>query len=172
MTKGGLVYRGGDVRRRRGERGFTATEVMIVLTVIGILTALAFPAYFAFVQNTRAAQAVAELQAIRAAVYLYYGDEGRWPVESQAGFAPVGVQANLPKDFSFQNPWYMLDYDNWIALHQRGGAPVGLRTAVGVSLVSRDRKFLERVRGLIRDATFTRVSPTKYILEIATIDGF
>lgn len=160
------------MRRRKGERGFTATELMIVLTIIGILAAVALPAYFAFVQSTRAAQAVADLQAIRAAVYLYYGDMGQWPREAAAGFVPLGVQHNLPRNFTFRKNGYTLDYDNWIPLHRRGRAPAGIRTAIGVSIVSRDRKFLERVDGLIRDAKFTRVSKTKYILEVATLDGF
>lgn len=160
------------MRRRFGEKGFTATELMIVLTIIGILAVIALPAYFTFVQSTRAAQAVAEIQAVRAAVYLYYGDMGQWPREAAAGFVPIGIQTNLPRNFAFRNNWYTLDYDNWLPLHRQGRAPAGTKTMVGVSIVSRDRKFLERVDALIRDAKFTKVSQTKYILEIATLDGF
>lgn len=160
------------MRRRIGEKGFSATELMIVLTIIGILAAVALPAYFAFVQSTRAAQAVADLQAVRAAVYLYYGDMGQWPREAAAGFAPVGVQTNLPRNFAFRNNWYTLDYDNWLPLHRQGRAPEGMKTMIGVSIVSRDRRFLERVDALIRDAEFTKASNTKYILEIARVDGF
>ncbi len=145
---------------------------MIALTVVGILAAIALPGYFAFIQNTRAAQAAAQLQAIRAAVYLYYGDLGRWPRESVAGQIPVGVGQNLPKNFSFQQKSYVLDYDNWIALHRRGQAPPGTTTAIGVSVISRDPRFLERIGRLVRDAKFTRISRTKYTLEIATMDGF
>jgi prepilin-type N-terminal cleavage/methylation domain-containing protein len=166
------IRNGGDVRRKTGEKGFTATELMIALTIVGILAALALPAYFTFVQSTRAAQAVADLQAIRAAVYLYYGDMGQWPRESAAGVVPLGVQHNLPRNFTFRKNGYTLDYDNWLPLHRRGRVPAGTTTAIGVSIVSRDRKFLERVDGLIRDAKFNRVSNTKYILEIATLDGF
>jgi type II secretory pathway pseudopilin PulG len=145
---------------------------MIVLTIVGILAAIALPGYFAFIQSTRAAQAVADLQAVRAAVYLYYGDTGRWPREAPNGYAPPGVQNNLPKSFAFRNRWYSIDYDNWMPLHLQGKAPAGLKTAVGVSLVSGDRRLLQRVQTLLRDAKFIRVSNTKYILEIATVDGF
>jgi type II secretory pathway pseudopilin PulG len=145
---------------------------MIALTIIGILAAILLPGYFAFVQNTRAAQAIADLQAVRAAVYLYYGDMGRWPREAQAGFVPTGVAPNLPKDFSFQRRYYTLDYDNWIPLHKRGVARAGFSTAIGVSIISRDPKFLERVAHLLRGVKFIQVSRTKYILEIATMEGF
>ena len=158
--------------RMRAGRGFTLLELVIVVLVIGILTGLAVPAYFGFVSNTRAAQAVADLQALRAAVYLYYGDTGRWPNEEAAGFIPPGVAPNLPKNFSAANKWYTLDYDNWMPLHLAGRAPSGTKTAIGVSIVSRDPKLLVRIQGLIKNANFTQISRTKYTLEIATLKGF
>jgi hypothetical protein len=65
-----------------------------------------------------------------------------------------------------------LDYDNWIPLYRAGTPPAGTTTAVGVSLVSSDPRFLERVDNLIRDAKFDKITPTKYTLEISTMDGF
>jgi len=156
----------------RAGRGFTLLELVIVVTVIGILAGIAIPAYFGLVSSTRAAQAVADLQALRAAVYLYYGDLGRWPDEAAAGVVPQGVQQNLPSNFAFSNKWYTLDYDNWIPLHRLGSAPSGTTTAIGVSIVSRDPKLLLRIQGLIRNAKFTRISRTKYTLEVATLNGF
>lgn len=160
------------MRRMRAGRGFTLLELMIALMVVGILAGIAIPAYFGLVSNTRAAQAVADLQAVRAAVYLYYGDLGRWPNESQAGFVPKGVAQNLPKSFAFSNKWYTLDYDNWIPLHRQGRPPNGTTTAIGVSIVSRDPKMLLRIQSLIRNAKFSRISRTKYTLEVATLNGF
>lgn len=160
------------MRRLRGDGGFTLVELAIALTVVAIVTGMAVPAYLSFLTSTRAAQAVADLQAVRAAVYLYYGDLGRWPNEAPAGFVPTGLRPNLPKNFAFSNRYYTLDYDNWIPLFRRGRAPAGTTTAVGVSIVSRDPRILLRIQHLIRDAKFTRISRTKYILEIATLDGF
>ena len=154
------------------DRGFTLVELAIVMVVVAILAGVAIPGYFGLVSNTRAAQAVADLQAIRAAVYLTYGDNGKWPTESQAGVIPDGISSNLPKNFSFTNQWYTLDYDNWIPLHQQGTAPTGTSTAIGVSIICRDPRLLTRVEGLIKNARFFPVSKTKYILEIATLNGF
>lgn len=156
----------------RAGRGFTLLELVIVVTVVGILAAIAIPAYFGLVSNTRAAQAVADLQAVRAAVYLYYGDLGRWPTESMAGYTPKGLAQNLPKNFSFSNRWYTVDYDNWIGLHRQGRAPNGTTTVVGVSIISRDPKLLKRIQSLLRNTKFTKISNAKYTLEIATMNGF
>ncbi len=145
---------------------------MIALTIIGILAAVTLPGYFTFLQNTHAAQAVADLQAVRAAVYLSYGDTGRWPDDSPAGVIPESLRPNLPRNFTFVRKWYSLDYDNWIAQHQKGVVPAGFTTAVGVSVVSPDERMLKRVASLLDGVKITRVSRTKYILEISTMDGF
>jgi len=158
--------------RLRADRGFTLLELVIALTIVAIMMGVAIPAYFTFLTNTRAAQAVADLQAVRAAVYLYYGDLGRWPNESAAGFVPTGVGPNLPKNFAFSNRYYTLDYDNWIPLYRQGRSPKGTTTAVGISIVSRDPQLLFRIQRLIRDAKFSKISRTKYTLEIATVNGF
>jgi prepilin-type N-terminal cleavage/methylation domain-containing protein len=158
--------------RLRADRGFTLLELVVVLTVIAILMGVAIPAYFTFLSNTRAAQAVADLQAVRAAVYLYYGDSGQWPAESPPGVPPTGIAPNLPKNFIFANKYYQLDYDNWVALQTRGRAPNGTDTAIGISIVSRDPKLLLRIQRLIRGATFNKISTIKYTLEIATMKGF
>ena len=42
---------------RRSASGFTLIELMIVVSVIGIVAALVIPAYANFIRNTRAAQA-------------------------------------------------------------------------------------------------------------------
>ena len=160
------------MRGMRADRGFTMTELMVALAIIGVLAAIAIPTYLGFVSSTRAAQAVADIQAVRAAVYLYYGDVGRWPNESPAGFVPKGVSQNLPKNFAFSNKWYTIDYDNWIGLQRQGKAPNGTTTAIGISVVSRDPKFLLRIQNLIKGARFSKISRTKYTLEVATVNGF
>ena len=100
------------------------------------------------------------------------GDSLDCPLCRKEFTIPDGGVAHLPKNFSLSNKWYTIDYDNWIPLHRQGRAPNGTTTAIGVSIVSRDPKLLLRIQHLIRDAKFTRISRTKYTLEVATVNGF
>lgn len=49
---------------RNGSQGYTLIEVMIVVGVIGILSAIAFPSYTAYVQRSHRAEAKNYLQSV------------------------------------------------------------------------------------------------------------
>lgn len=55
------------VLQRRGSRGFTLIELMIVVALIGILAAVALPSYFGSLRKTRRADAVAMTSQIQQA---------------------------------------------------------------------------------------------------------
>ena len=65
---------------RRGEKGFTLIELMIVVAIIGILAAIAIPKFAQMLEKSREGATKGNLGAIRSAVSIYYGDkEGVWP---------------------------------------------------------------------------------------------
>jgi len=75
---------------KRGEQGFTLIELMIVVAIIGILAAVALPKFAASVERSREAATRGNLNTIRSAISLYYGDrEGIHPDElnTQAEYA-------------------------------------------------------------------------------------
>lgn len=47
-----------------GKKGFTLTEVMLTVVIIGILAAVAIPSYTGYVTRTRRSEAVSALQAV------------------------------------------------------------------------------------------------------------
>jgi type IV pilus assembly protein PilE len=55
------------VATRRGVRGFTLIELMIVVTVVAILAAIALPAYQSQIRKSRRSDAVAAIAAVQAA---------------------------------------------------------------------------------------------------------
>jgi type IV pilus assembly protein PilA len=57
-----------EYKLKVGDGGFTLIELMIVVAIVGILTAIAIPQYSNYVSRTRAVGAVAELYAFKSSV--------------------------------------------------------------------------------------------------------
>lgn len=60
--------------RIKANKGFTLIEVMITVAIIGILAAIAIPAYTQYVQRGRVAEATSNLSSLRVALEQYYQD--------------------------------------------------------------------------------------------------
>ncbi len=69
--------------------GFTLIEVIIVIAIIGILTAIAIPQYTAYRDKARIALVRADLRNIQLAMEILASDTEKWP-----GPNSVGVTAN------------------------------------------------------------------------------
>lgn len=88
----------------KGSRGFTLVEVLVVMAIIGILAAVAMPAYFNHVMRNRQTYAVYELMAINAAQERYFAETGTYATSFSdlRGYTEAGSGIYSGKYFDYQ----------------------------------------------------------------------
>jgi general secretion pathway protein G len=86
-------------------RGVTALELMLAVAIVGILAAIALPAYERYVERIRVFKAIADVGAIGTLVSKYGLDAGAFP----ASLADVGAGTMLDP---WGNPYQYVNHDD------------------------------------------------------------
>ncbi|MBH5899230.1 pilin [Neisseria meningitidis] len=74
------------------QKGFTLIELMIVIAIVGILAAVALPAYQDYTARAQVSEAILLAEGQKSAVTEYYLNHGEWPSNnSDAGVATTAT---------------------------------------------------------------------------------
>lgn len=81
--------------------GFTLIEILLALTIVGLLARIAIPRVGQFRVRAHAARIVGDLEVVRLAAFNVAVDSARWPEASGAGTIPPDMTTYLPSGLSF-----------------------------------------------------------------------
>ncbi|HFA7947028.1 TPA: pilin, partial [Neisseria gonorrhoeae] len=82
------------------QKGFTLIELMIVIAIVGILAAVALPAYQDYTARAQVSEAILLAEGQKSAVTGYYLNHGTWPKDNtSAGVAssPTDIKGKYVK---------------------------------------------------------------------------
>jgi general secretion pathway protein G len=87
MRKGvGIFFKASEKRERRqdiGQQGFTLVEMLVVITIIGLIMSLIGPRVLNYLSESKVKAAKIQLQSFAGALDLFYLDAGRFPSSSE-----------------------------------------------------------------------------------------
>jgi general secretion pathway protein G len=83
-----LLRHGKAKRRRDGEAGFTLVEILVVITIIGLIMAIVGPRVLNYLGESKVKAARIQIESLGSALDLYYLDMGRYP-NSNDGLAAL-----------------------------------------------------------------------------------
>lgn len=111
---------------RKSQRGFTLIELMIVVAIIGILAAVAIPAFMNYMSKGKASEAKLNTGTISRMLKAYHTENGSFPdpaVATANGTVGAAAVANTPSNRTYANtdwgnaaanpldsPWLMIGF--------------------------------------------------------------
>ncbi|MFT7286351.1 MAG: type IV pilus assembly protein PilA [Halieaceae bacterium] len=78
--------------QRTRQKGFTLIELMIVIAIVGILAAIALPAYQDYTVRARMAEPMARLAEAKTTIAEFYAAVGALPTGAQSGLNQTATE--------------------------------------------------------------------------------
>lgn len=99
---------------KSAQKGFTLIELMIVVAIIGILAAIAIPAYQDYLIRSQASEGLTMASAAKASVSEFYANRGTWPTDNaDAGLgSSTDIQGKYVSSINVQGGGITITYGN------------------------------------------------------------
>lgn len=82
-------------KRQRSDAGFTLVEILVVITIIGLIMALVGPRVLNYLGESKTKAAKIQIESFSSALDLFYLDLGRYPSSSE-GLTGLARSNNMP----------------------------------------------------------------------------
>ena len=83
------------MKNNRNQQGFTLIELMIVVAIIGILAAVALPAYQDYTTRSKVSEGIGLASAAKSAVSEYRVSQADWPTNT----GEAGLEATISSQY-------------------------------------------------------------------------
>ncbi len=144
------------------KRGFTLVEIMVVVVLIGLLAALAIPAFQRVQRASQNARVANDFRVFAQSFEIYNAQYGAWPADGSAGVVPAGMSGDF-RTAAWEAPAAIGGSWNWN--NNSGGVHAGISivnfTATDAQLQALDAKMDD---GDLSAGTLQKTSATSLTL--------
>ncbi len=99
--------------------GFTLVEMMIVVAIIGILAAIALPAYQNYTKRSHVAEGLSLASGVKASVAEYYSSQGLWPTDNTAARIGNNIESNAVHGITVSNGQILIEFNHRVETGKR-----------------------------------------------------